>query len=935
MTPRNAAGSRFDVSWDSVMPRIFDRAPVAIFDARSVIVFASAALRQIIGRDEAVGLNYGVIAPVIAQPSFFDAMRQAIAQEGCWRGEIEIRQPDGSPRWLDTTISDFPGQPGLYLALHVDVTAEKQLRRSEEFYRNVARISPDGFFINDGKTTISVNDAGVRMLRARDAGEIIGRTPAQLFHPDCIADVESIIARQIQTPGLFEPAHEATMIAMDGTQVPVEVRSVSHMLDGRPVTFAACRDLTAYKENERRLSNEIDFANAIFNGLPSVVFQYDLEGRLLRWNQNNLSVTGYSQEEYQTMRALDFFPDEDRAAVAGAIARGVAQGEATVEAHLLTKDGRKIPYHFIGVLLDKSDPPSFVGIGTDMSLRKQAEEELREKTAVLEAAFESSIDGIMMTDPKGNRLLTNRRFTEILKMPPEFIANPSGQLPYVASLTADPQGFIDQALGMYVWPNTNASLRDEFEINTGTVIERVSEPVRSADGHNYGRIWVYRDITEERRTQNRVIHLAHFDFLTGLANRYNLQEHMAARLSRADDGGFGLLSIDLDGFKLINDTKGHVVGDDILKQVAGRLRMICCGPDMFLARLGGDEFVCLVSDTDPGQVMALARSVVHTLTNPYLLENQRFTVGASIGVAIAPEHGATVRELLSRADIALYSAKDAGKGVAHLFEREMEDYIQAQIHMETDLRAALEHGEGLFVFYQPIVHADSGQIIAREALVRWHHKERGWVPPGVFVPLAEACGLIEQLGAFVLDRACRDAAGWADGARVAVNISAVQLGKGLLASELHASLAAAGLAPDRLEIEVTETALLGDAREIGRDLRLVRESGVRVALDDFGTGYSSLSHLRLFPFTKIKIDGSFVRDAAVRPDCAAVVRAVVDIGRDLGVSIVAEGVETEVQLACIRALGCTEIQGYIYARPAPSARDAPVVEALNQAMARG
>jgi predicted signal transduction protein with EAL and GGDEF domain len=244
--------------------------------------------------------------------------------------------------------------------------------------------------------------------------------------------------------------------------------------------------------------------------------------------------------------------------------------------------------------------------------------------------------------------------------------------------------------------------------------------------------------------------------------------------------------------------------------------------------------------------------------------------------------------------------------------------------------AEINNHDGLFVFYQPIVDIKTHQVTAREALVRWHHPERGWVSPVEFIPVAETSGLIDKVGAFVLDRACRDAAGWDGGIRVAVNISACQLGKGTLAPVVSAALRASGLSPDRLEIEVTETALLADEDETIADLRQVRDMGVRVALDDFGTGYSSLSHLRIFPFDKIKIDGSFVRDAVDRPDCAAVVKAVADLGQRLGVTTVAEGVETEAHLDRIRAEGCTEVQGYVYGRPVPNDSDAPLVAALNE-----
>ena len=308
-------------------------------------------------------------------------------------------------------------------------------------------------------------------------------------------------------------------------------------------------------------------------------------------------------------------------------------------------------------------------------------------------------------------------------------------------------------------------------------------------------------------------------------------------------------------------------------------------------------------------------------------------LGVSVGIALAPEHGESPDALFARADLALCTAKATGKGQAHVFSLDMETRVQDRVRLETKLRDALETKDGMFVFYQPIVSIETGKVTAREALIRWHHPERGWISPGEFIPIAEQSSLIDQIGDFVLEQACRDAVAREDGARVAVNISANQLGKGTLAQTVLSALVSSGLSPDRLEIEVTETALVDAEAGSIDDLRRIRDMGVRVALDDFGTGYSSLSHLRIFPFDKIKIDGSFVKEAVDRPESAAVVKAVADLGKRLGVTTVAEGVETQAQLDRIREEGCTEIQGYLYGRPAPSDRDAAKIEELNKSAA--
>ncbi|MFT4025609.1 MAG: EAL domain-containing protein [Novosphingobium sp.] len=438
-----------------------------------------------------------------------------------------------------------------------------------------------------------------------------------------------------------------------------------------------------------------------------------------------------------------------------------------------------------------------------------------------------------------------------------------------------------------------------------------------------------RDFARTVDARNQILRLADYDTLTDLPNRRAFTDELARHLDLPDNRG-ALLFVDLDGFKLVNDTRGHGVGDDLLIAVADRLKAACNVPGIMAARLGGDEFAVLLPRKTAAQAQARADHIIKALSAPYSLVHGNIEIGASIGIALAPDHGDNNQALLSHADIALYEAKAAGKGHARMFVSDMEDRLHERVHMETELRAALRDRDGLFVFYQPVVSIETGEVTAREALIRWHHPARGWVSPAEFVPIAEQCGLADGLGAFVLETACHEAAGWEDRARVAVNISAAQLGKGTLPEYILSVLVTSGLSPNRLEIEVTETALLDDEHDVVGDLRRIRALGVRVALDDFGTGFSSLSHLRAFPFDKIKIDGSFVKDAVDRPDCAAVVRVVADLGKRLGVTTVAEAVETQEQLDCIRSEGCTEVQGYLMGRPSPSSSDAPLIDCINR-----
>ncbi len=459
------------------------------------------------------------------------------------------------------------------------------------------------------------------------------------------------------------------------------------------------------------------------------------------------------------------------------------------------------------------------------------------------------------------------------------------------------------------------------------LIEVQISAVTDVDGGYLGPMVTWEIVTKEVAAEERIRDLARNDPLTGLANRTTFSEQLDAVL--AGPGGVDVFFVDLDGFKTVNDMLGHRAGDALLRQVALRLDEACSGPARAVGRLGGDEFAVLSGAADqPAE--AFAQALVATLSAPYQLGAVRdVRIGASVGVAVAPDHGTDSATLLARADIALYAAKAVGAGTVRTFEPSMEQRITDRVELQSALRAALADSDRMFVFYQPIVDAATRRVTAREALVRWHDEARGWIPPGEFVPVAEQSGLIELLDGFVLARACRAAVEWDDEVRVAVNVSAEHLGKGSLVPTVRAVLAETGLPAGRLEVEVTETALLGQVEAGVAELHELRQAGVRVALDDFGTGYSSLANLRAFPFDKIKIDGSFVRDAVDRPDVAAVVRGVAALGRAFGATTVAEGVETWAQFDRAHLEGCTEIQGFVCGRPEPRGDDVPRVRALD------
>ncbi|WP_166819628.1 EAL domain-containing protein [Bradyrhizobium sp. 1(2017)] len=428
------------------------------------------------------------------------------------------------------------------------------------------------------------------------------------------------------------------------------------------------------------------------------------------------------------------------------------------------------------------------------------------------------------------------------------------------------------------------------------------------------------DITERKRAEARLAFMAQHDALTGLPNRTLLRQQMDEMLlhTRRSTDKVALLILGLDSFKSVNDTLGHAVGDKLLRGVAKRLRSTLREEDA-LARLNSDEFAVLQSGlTRPEDAVMLAKRLLEAIADPYLLDGHSVVIGASIGIAMAPGDGDESEKLLKGADMALSRAKLDARGSFAFFEAALDAKAQSRRKIEVELRDAIQN-DVLRPYYQPLIDLQSGRITGFEALVRWPHVERGMVSPAEFIPVAEDTGLINPLGGLMLRRACQDAATWPDDVRVAVNLSPLQFRSGNLLSMVTDALRHSGLPPRRLELEITETLLLEKSAQVLATLHALRALGVRISMDDFGTGYSSLSYLRSFPFDKIKIDQSFVRDLGANREAQAIIRSIVSLGKGLGVTITAEGVETEAELSCLRAEGCDEGQGFLFSKARPNA----------------
>jgi diguanylate cyclase (GGDEF)-like protein len=561
--------------------------------------------------------------------------------------------------------------------------------------------------------------------------------------------------------------------------------------------------------------------------------------------------------------------------------------------------------------------------------------ELRQTNLRFDAALSNMSQGLAMYDAEERLVVANARLCEVAGVPPGSL-QAGMTIREVLAVGASAGHFSGRTLDEVYTERRGFGAANEasasFEEVRGERLVAVSSRALAGGG----RLFTLEDITERRLNEARIAHMAHHDALTELPNRVLFRTRLEEALVRARRGErFSVLYLDLDRFKAVNDTLGHPAGDALLQAVTGRLRAELRETDT-VARVGGDEFAVLQAAADqPRQATSLAQRLIVALGAPYQIGGHHVEVGVSIGIAVAFGEGESSDTLLKNADLALYRAKSDGRGTWRFFEPEMNAYMQARRRLELDLRRAMA-AEQFEVHYQPMVDLRTRRVTGVEALLRWRHPERGLVPPAEFIPLAEEIGLIGSIGEWVLRRACAEAAGWLEDVKVAVNLSAVQLRVGRrLADMVAAVLHASGLPAARLELEITETAMLQDAEETLATLHCIRMLGVTIAMDDFGTGYSSLSHLRRFPLDRVKIDQSFVCGLGrVESDCAAIVRAVMGLCASLGIAVTAEGVETEEQLEWLVAEGPVEAQGYLFSRPVPAEAVPALIETLACGIAR-
>jgi diguanylate cyclase (GGDEF)-like protein len=535
---------------------------------------------------------------------------------------------------------------------------------------------------------------------------------------------------------------------------------------------------------------------------------------------------------------------------------------------------------------------------------------------MLRTLLDNMSQGVLMFDADTRLIFCNRRYLEMYAISPAA-AKPGCTLRDLlehrmsaGTFSGDPDAYVSELLARVAAGRTTGSV---VELEDRRIISIVSKPLAGG-----GWLATHEDITERQRAEERIAHMARHDALTDLPNRTLLRERLEQELKRVKRGEcLAVLCLDLDHFKSVNDTLGHPLGDELLKAVAERLRG-CIRELDTIARLGGDEFAIIMTGmAEPAHAAAFCQRLREEISRPYHLDGHQIVIDISIGISIAPFDAAEPDQLLKNADMALYGAKDDGRGAYRFFEPEMDARMRQRRELEMDLRNALASGE-FELHYQPLVSLKDNEITGFEALLRWRHPLRGLVSPAEFIPVAEETGLIIPLGEWVLRQACRETAGWPGDVKIAVNLSPAQLKSRNLVQVVMNALAASGMPASRLQLEITESVLMQNTFATLGTLHQLRKLGVQIAMDDFGTGYSSLSYLRSFPFDKIKIDRSFINDLANGAEPLAIVHAVTSLAKSLRMISTAEGVETQQQWEKLQAVGCTEMQGHFFSRARPA-----------------